>query len=333
VAEGKDPRREREHEERQRAEAAMNTFASCAAAFMEQHARVRLRHSTQKEYRRVLMGSDTRRWGDRPIGEISKRDVLDVLTAIEQRGSPGAAKRTLAYLRKFFNWCADRDMVEAPPTARVPPPHPEVRRDRVLTDEELRELLSALTRDQSMFAPVVRLLLLTGQRRAEVAGMRWAELRELDARAGAIWEIPGGRTKNKLTHLVPLSRSAVRLIKEQQQTSDFVFSTTGRTAVSGLGKAKHRLDEIISARRQRHQLQRLPPWTLHDLRRTMVTVMNEKLSIPPHVVEAVVNHTSGLAKAGVAGVYNRALYLYERRAALDRWAGYVKTLDRRGPAS
>jgi hypothetical protein len=102
-----------------------------------------------------------------------------------------------------------------------------------------------------------------------------------------------------------------------------VFTTTGNTPVSGFGKAKANLDNLINDLRTKNGIGPMPAWRIHDLRRTMVTIMNEKLAVPPHIVEAVVNHTSGLAKAGVAGVYNRALYLSDRRKALDTWSDYV----------
>jgi integrase len=178
------------------------------------------------------------------------------------------------------------------------------------------------------FGNVVRILLLTGQRRAEVAGMRWSEFRDLDSET-AIWEIPSERTKNKQQHLVPLGQSVRAILHSVPRSGEFVFTTTGITPVSGFGKAKARIDAHINALRRADGLDKIDEWTLHDLRRTMVTVMNEKLGILPHVVEAVVNHMSGLAKAGVAGVYNRALYLDDRRRALDAWAVYLDEIPPR----
>jgi integrase len=160
--------------------------------------------------------------------------------------------------------------------------------------------------------------------------MLWSELREIEDEA-ALWEIPGKRTKNKHTHLVPLSSQVRELVQSLPCVGALVFTTTGETPVSGFGKAKARLDNRIDEARRRAGLEPMPLWTLHDLRRTMVTVMNEKLGFAPHVVEAVVNHMSGLAKVGVAGVYNRALYFDERRRALQNWADYLNGLC--GPSS
>jgi integrase len=325
AAVGTDPRLVRAQAKQERQEERRNTFSVCAEEFLQKHAGRRLRPSTQREYRRILTGFDTRPWRDRPIAKIAKRDILDVVEAIDGRGSPGAAKRALVYLRKFFNWCAERDIITAIPTDRIRPPHPEVKRDRILSEDELRDLLRALDADRGIFAPLLRVLLLTGQRRAEVAGMRWSELRDLEDDQ-TLWEIPGSRTKNKQSHLVPLVPAVRDILIALPRTGDLVFTTTGETAVSGFGKVKARIDAWMTQERAERGLDAIPPWTLHDLRRTMVTVMNEELSVAPHVVEAVVNHMSGLAKAGVAGVHNRALYLNDRRCALEMWSDYVQGL-------
>jgi integrase len=325
AAAGRDPRLVRDKAKQKRQEERRNTFSACADEFLRKHAERHLRPSTQREYRRVLAGPDTRAWRDKPITQITKRDVLDVIEAIDDRGSPGASKRTLVYLRKFFNWCAERDIIPACPTDRIRPPYPEVKRDRVLTDEELRYLLRALQAEPSIFAPLFHVLLLTGQRRGEVAGMRWSELKEIDS-DDVLWEIPGQRTKNKQSHLVPIVPAVRDLLGNVPRIGDLVFTTTGETPVSGFGKAKARLESRINEIRAADGLEPMLPWTLHDLRRTMVTIMNEKLGVAPHVVEAVVNHMSGLAKAGVAGVYNRALYLEERRWVLNAWQAYASEL-------
>jgi integrase len=319
---GTDPRLEKIDEKRKRDERRRNTFGKCADEFLETYVARRLRPSTMREYKRFLAGPDTHHWQRRPIESIAKRDVLDVLDSIEGRGSPGAAARALAYLGKFFNWCAERDIIETVPTDRIRPSHPPTSRDRVLSEEELVYIVSAVEADETIFGPLFKLLLLTGQRRGEVAGMKWSEIRSLESDA-AVWEIPGNRTKNKQTHIVPLVSGVLAMLNGLPRTGDLVFSVTGETPVSGFGKAKARLDAAINQLREHDHLAPLPPWTLHDLRRTMVTVMNEKLGIAPHVVEAVVNHMSGSAKAGIAGVYNRALYLDDRRKACEAWSGYL----------
>src|SRR5262245_47167592 len=131
---GKDPRQIRSQAKQKRRDERRNSFDVCADEFLQKYAERQLRPSTQREYRRILKGSDTRPWRDKPLSEISRRDVLDVIEAFDARGSPGASKRALAYLRKFFNWCAERDIITTPPTARIRSSHPEVKRDRVLTE-------------------------------------------------------------------------------------------------------------------------------------------------------------------------------------------------------
>src|SRR5262249_35550814 len=159
----------------------------------------------------------------------------------------------------------------------------------VLSIEELRYVVRAVNEDVTIFGRVILLLLLTGQRRAEVAGLRWAELRNTDEEE-QVWEIPGERTKNKQTHLVPLSPAVRQIICGMPRVGALVFTTTQETPVSGFGKAKARIDKRIGELRRADGLGPMAPWTLHDLRRTMVTAMNEALNVPPHVVEAVVNH-------------------------------------------
>lgn len=155
--------------------------------------------------------------------------------------------------------------------------------------------------------------------------MTWDELRDLDGEA-PVWQMPGSRTKNHKPHLVPMTPAVVTILKSIPRIGPYVFTTTGDTPVSGFSKAKGRVDQRIASQIAVAGGQHLPPWVLHDLRRTMITVMNENLGIQPHVVEAVVNHVNGVAKAGVAGVYNRALYLDDRRLALEKWNSHVGTV-------
>jgi integrase len=259
-------------------------------------------------------------WKGRTVHDITKRDVIDLIEGIEQ-DRPVLANRVLAAVRKWFNWLAARDVIKASPCAGVVPPAKETARDRRLTDGEIKVLWAACGKGESdggggigePFGSFVRLLLLTGQRRGEVAGMRRSEL-DLDKR---LWVIPAGRSKNKRPHAVPLARQAVAIIEgiKRIEKSDYVFTTTGNTGLGGFSRAKERLD------------QRMKPttaWSFHDLRRSAATGMAD-IGIPPHIVEAVLNHISG-ARAGVAGIYNRAAYVAEKADALQRWADHVDEL-------
>ncbi|WP_336492391.1 tyrosine-type recombinase/integrase [Methylobacterium nigriterrae] len=319
---GQDPRQIEAEARRKKDQERRTTFGGVAALFMERHVGRNLRPNTAREYRRVLQGPDTADWQQRPLTSLTKADVLDVLHRIEERGSRAAGNRTLAYLSKFFNWCLEQDLLMVSPASRVRPLSATRSRERVLTPDELIWIWRALAEWPSQFAALFKLLLQTGQRRSEVAGMRWDELRNCGTDE-AIWDLPASRTKNGQPHLVPLSKQAQDIIAALPRTGPIVFTTRSTTALSGFSKAKARLDERVNALRAEAGRPPLPSWTLHDLRRTMVTLMNEQLGIAPHVVEAVVNHVSGSAKRGVAGVYNRALYLRERRDALCAWSCWV----------
>jgi integrase len=189
----------------------------------------------------------------------------------------------------------------------------EISRDRVLSDQELTAIWRACRDDD--FGRIVRLLMLTGQRREEVGGMAGAEISFPQAR----WSIPRERTKNGRPHEVPLSSSAVEVIRSSPlATSRDLLFGEGRGPFQGWSKAKAALDRRID-----QSGAKVAPWRLHDLRRTVATRMAE-LGVLPHVVEAVLNHISG-HKAGVAGTYNRALYSAEKRQALELWAEHVRT--------
>jgi integrase len=314
----------RERRETQRAES-RNTFASVRADFLKLY-RTRQKRapsaSTLHELRRVLESDLFSDWNERPLAKITKQDIMDVTDCLVKQGKEVAANRYLAYLRIFFKWAKKRDIIKDNPAADVEKPGIEQSRARVLTPGELRAIWQATAPTQAnkgdLFASIIKTLMLTGQRAGEVSGMRWSEI-DLDAR---LWTLPGDRTKNHHEHLVPLSTPVVEILRERKadqaamgMNTPLVFTSTGKAPFSGWSKSKARLDGRA----------KVDPWTLHDLRRTLVTRMAEDLRTPPHIVEAVVNHVSG-AKAGIAGIYNRAQHLDERRSALNAWADYVLRL-------
>ena len=334
---GHDPRQAEAEAKRANQQKAKDTFGVVAKVFLSEYVQPRLRPPTISDYRMTLgeKSTITADWRDRPIANISKTDVRTLLRDRTANAGPIAANKTLAYLSKFFNWAAEQDHIEVPPTIALKAPNPKRRGERTLSREEIPEVLAAIEKKAGALAPVFKLLLLTGQRRSEVAGMRWDELRDLDG-VSPIWELPAVRSKNRLAHLIPLSPAAVDIIKAQPRMiyrdgdqniqSAFVFTSTGRTAVTGFSNAKERVDAEIAAERRKIEIPPMAEWDLHDLRRTVSTGMNDWLGIRPHVVEAVLNHISGDAKRGVAGTYNKALYLEERRQALTAWANLVVNL-------
>jgi integrase len=220
-------------------------------------------------------------------------------------------------------------LAEDNPVLGTSKPGKELPRTRVLQPRELQAIWRA-TEHASDYHAIVRLLMLTGQRREEVAGMRWSEI-ERDAR---LWVLPPERTKNGLKHSVPLSDQAFGIIVGQPRrvdTSnsprDLIFGR-GSGPFSGWSRCKMRLDALLAKSAvavPRADDSGLGNWRVHDLRRTMVTGMAEKLGILPHVIESVVNHISG-HKSGVAGIYNLATYAEEKRFALQAWADYLDQL-------
>jgi integrase len=204
----------------------------------------------------------------------------------------------------------------------------------VLADEELARLWEATTSINQPFGSFFRILTLTGQRRSEVAGMGWIELN----RAAAVWTIPAARAKNDATHIVPLCKEMIEeldalsltlQVKAKVSSPDgkcwpedgFVLTTTGRTGISGIPKAKAALDAKIAEAREGTYL---APWRIHDLRRTMATGL-QRLGVRFEVTEAVLNHVSG-AKSGVAGIYQRHDWADEKRSALEAWALHLLTI-------
>jgi integrase len=281
--------------------------------------------------KRDLERNALRKWRSRPIASITRRDVIDLVEAIAARGAGVQANRTLTRLGALFKWAVEKDRLEVSPAERVRPVTQEQARDRVLSDAELRWLWIACEEIGWPLGSVTKLLLLTAQRRVEVAGMTWAEIDLGDA----VWTIPRHKAKNDREHQVQLSAAAMAVVRKLPRFGDLVFTTTLKTPVSGFSKWKCRLDAaMLVAKRAElgtHKGDAIPNWTLHDLRRTAATGM-ARLKIAPHVVDRILNHTSGTI-SGVAAVYNRFEYLEERRAAFEAWGRFVDGLITPAPAN
>ena len=309
VSEGGDPAGDK----RERREAM--TIKQLGALYLEKYAK--RNKKTWAEDERLLKVEVYPEIGDMKAVAVKRRDLLDIIEAKAEAGHLAASNQILAVVRKMFNWAVDGDYLETSPAIGVKPRGKAVRRDRVLSDAEVKAIWNALP--EAAFrvgtADVFRLLLLTGQRSGEVCGMRRSEIDVDEAR----WTIPGGRTKNGLTHVVPLSPSALAIVQAALEKADDekdapLFTRTGVPIES---------NAIAQAARLKLQVTD-EPWTPHDIRRTVATGM-AGISIAPHIVEAVLNHISGF-KAGVAGVYNRNTYEPEKRRALDMWAEHLAAL-------
>jgi integrase len=236
------------------------------------------------------------------LGEIDRRSVAALLGEIETGSGPASRNRTRSALSSFFGWCVSEGLLDTNPVAGTAKADEGGSRERVLTPEELRRLWSGLGTDT--FSEIVRLLLLTGQRRNEIGHLRWAEIER-----GMI-VLPPERTKNGRLHELPLSHQALAILSHLPRRSDFLFGG-GKRGFNDWADAKARLDQRLG----------IAEWRLHDLRRTAATQMAE-LGTQPHIIEAVLNHVSG-HKGGVAGVYNRATYAEPMREALQRWADWL----------
>lgn len=312
-----------------------NSVEALKDRFIKLYVAKKNRPSTLQQVERILDTEVLPVWKGKSIHDITKEDVLKLLDDMAE-DRPTLANRTLAIVRKWFNWMIDRNILKTvSPCAGVKPPSSENSRERVLSAEEIKSLWHACDQVGLPFGPFVKLLLLTGQRRSEVAGMRWSEIDD----GKRTWTLPSERTKNGVQHTIPLSPQAWAIIKslpkiqDGDAEGDHVISTTGNSGIAGFSKAKRQLDKLTQFNK---------PWTYHDVRRSVVTHMaegwpvlsadahrpaenfqlptaQENFSVAPHVVEAVVNHISG-HKAGVAGVYNRATYAVEKKVALEKWA-------------
>jgi integrase len=255
------------------------------------------------------------------LSEIDRRTIALRLAEVETASGPTARNRVRASLSAFFNWAVREGLLDGNPVTGTARADERGARERVLMQEELAELWAALPAGgNGQFADIVRLLLLTGQRREEIGSLRWSEI---DLDRGLI-VLPPERTKNLRQHEVPLSTQARAIIERQPKRKgrDFIFGI-GEAGFSGWSKSKERLDHaLLTKRRERdRRAKALPSWRLHDLRRTAATQMAE-LGVLPHIVEVALNHISG-HKAGVA---DRAKMCDAVRDALQLWADHIDRL-------
>jgi integrase len=309
VAEGRDPFEAK----RQMIASQSDSVASVVAQFIERHCKRRYRPRPLREAQRYLNKYIVARWGNRPINQVVRRDVRDMLEAIVE-DSPVAANRLHGITRKFFGWAVEHDILPTSPVNGLRPLAVEHARERILDDRELAAVWRGAEKMGGPFGCVVQLLILTGARKSEVAGMRWDEV-DLGA---ALWTLPGNRTKNGRLLELPLSHQAVSIIKVSPRItgSPFVFSASGVGPINNWSFSKGLIDEASG----------VSGWVFHDLRRTCASGM-AKLGVSLPVIEKVLNHVSG-SFAGIVSVYQRHDYASEKRAALQRWADHVTGLVR-----
>lgn len=264
---------------------------------------------TPRDLKAALAG-----WLGKPAASLVKADAISLLDDAKEKRGRVAANRLRAVARACWDWSTERGDLEVNPWAATPKPMKETSRDRSLSDDELLRVWRGTEGLGHPWAGILRLLILTGQRRSEVAELAWSEI---DI-ARAMWTLPRERSKNGAAHVVPLSKPAIEILQDlpRHDGGRLTFENSIRTAPSGFGRMKQRLDKALG--------EEFPAWTLHDLRRTVATGM-QAIGVQPVVIEAVLNHVSG-SRAGIVGVYQRHSYAAEKKAALDAWAAHVMGL-------
>lgn len=255
---------------------------------------------------------------DKALPAITRVDVVAVFDAMPATQQAGR-RNVFAIMRRLFKWAISRGDIERSPMEGMDTPPPVKARDRWLADDELRRVWNAAPSCHRCFGPIVRLLIVTGQRREEVTGLMWQELN----RAAKLWRLPGPRTKNGEPHEVPLNDLAMATIDglaggEKWPKRGRVFATSNGEAFTAHARGKERIDTVIA----NDGGDALPAWRLHDLRRTLATGF-QRMGIRFEVTEAVLNHLSG-ARSGVAGVYQRHEWTGEKRAALNAWGKHIR---------
>ena len=304
VAKGRDPAAERKEAARQ-----ASSQASTLEALLEQWRALKLADRRERyaaEAVRAIKHAFPKHLRA-PAGDLDRAAIIRVLDALARDGKTAMASRTAAYGRACYLWAVNRGSLSVNPFIGLSLAV-TVKRERVLTDDELRAIWEAAA-GPGPFNVIVRMLILTGQRRGEVTGMTWDEV------APSTWTIPGVRTKNGIAHIVPLSPQAQAILRvcPQVDDSDLVFPGL-RGPFNGFGKAKTSLDEASGVQ----------DWRLHDIRRTVATGL-QRLGVRLEVTEAVLNHVSG-SRAGIVGVYQRHTWAEEKRAALNAWGEQVDAI-------
>jgi integrase len=294
------------------------TFGALLPRFLERQ-RARLKPRSYEETERHLLAHAKVLHG-LPVKDIDRRTIATRLAEIEKFSGPAAANRVRASLSAYCSWLAREGYVDANPVSFTNRAVENGARHHVPSDTDLRAIWLALDDDE--YGTILKLLLLTSARREEIGDLRWSETKLDDA----VITLPPARTKNKREHLIPLSQRAVAILKALPHRTnpdgtprDHVFGQGIDRGFQGWSKSKAELDARIT---KAHHGKSIKHWTLHDFRRCASTSLHERFGVAPHVVEVILGQVSG-HQSGVAGTYNKAIYLDERRRALERWADHV----------
>ncbi len=255
--------------------------------------------------------------GSKPLPKITRSDVVTVFDRMPD-GQVANRRNVFAVLRRMFRWAVSRGDIERSPMEGMETPPAVKARDRWLSDKELARVWEHAPKTHPCFGPIVRLLIVTGQRREEVASLLWEEL----DRTELMWTLPGNRAKNGEPNRIPLNDLAVSVLNEVAGSDDWprrgkIFATSTGKGFTGYHKGKEKLDRLVTE----DGGDPLAPWRLHDLRRTLATGF-QRLGVRFEVTEAVLNHVGG-SRAGVAGIYQRHDWKAEKREALRLWNDHV----------
>jgi integrase len=283
------------------------TFGAIAEAFMTDYAHS---HRSRDEMQRKIH-VDLAEWRDRQITDITRSDIKELIR-LKARTAPIAANRLVALISAIFNWALKEDLIEASPAMRIDRPGQETERERSLSADEIKIVWEAFDKLGYPWGPLFKMLLVTGQRRGEVAGMKWGEI------AAEGWRLPGERAKKGKGHLVPLSTLAREILEGLPQIGELVFRSHNDTQLQGWSKTAKRLHKLCGP---------MEPWTLHDLRRTFATHLRS-LGVDRLVVSKLLNH----AEAGVTKTYDRWSADPEKSAAMERWANRLREIVSGTPA-
>jgi integrase len=313
VAQGTDPRVEKREAKSEAVKRGRDTVGRLAEQFLGYQEK-RLRAQSVRQLQHIFHNIVCPAWQGRTVHDIRRRDIIELVEAVAV-DRPIMANRAQQALSRFFNWACERDILESSPCAGVKPPSKENARNRVLSDRELVALWNACDDIDEPARSCVRMLMLTGQRRSEVAGMRRSEI------DGDVWHIPAARMKGGQAHLLPLSARAVTILDAMPNGRDLVFAV-GEGPLTHFERVKEEVDAIM---------QPTTPWVWHDIRRTVASGM-ASLGITVPVIEKVLAHRSGTFR-GIVGTYQRHSFVPEMRNALERWAEHLDRLVHGEPAT
>jgi integrase len=305
VSQGKDPATAKQAARQDARASVDDTVERLAYQFIEQYAKRQTRQNSWRQTVYCFRNDVVPAWGKRLVHEITRRDVRDLLDGIAA-DRPVMANRVRGVLSKFFGWLAERDVIAASPMIGVRAVTKEVPRERTLSDDELVRLWRAADKIGGGAGACIRVLMLTGQRRGEIAALKWSEV------DGDVLVLPAERMKGKSSHIVPLSAQAAAIIDAMPRVGEYVF---GKVPVNHWHRVKDELDAHMGD---------TPKFVVHDIRRGAASGM-ARIGIAIPVIERLLAHKSGTFK-GVVGIYQKHSFLPEMTAAVQRWADHLDRL-------